>query len=77
MKSWEWERLIRKEGREEGREKTIIDLILRKLAKGKGENQIAEDLAEELGEEPEHVTEICRVIKKLGAVADTDTYLSE
>lgn len=72
MKSWEWERMIWREGREEGREKTIIDLILRKQAKGKSEEQIAEELAEELGEAPEHVTAICRVIKKLGAATDTD-----
>ncbi len=65
MKSWEWERSIR----EEGEERKVIEQTLRKTAKGKSSEQIAEDLEENIS----YIAPICRIIQELGAEADVDS----
>ncbi len=65
MKSWEWERSIR----EEGEERKVIEQTLRKTAKGKSSEQIAEDLEENIS----YIDSICRIIQELGAEADVDS----
>ena len=47
MKSWERERQLKKEGREEGRQDLLVELVCKKLKKGMPVSQIAEDLEEE------------------------------
>ena len=47
MKSWEWEKELKEEGREEGDLKRLISQICKKLAKGKGISVIADELEED------------------------------
>ncbi len=66
MQAWEerlmYEREAREEGREEGREQKLVDLIQKKLEKGKSVEQIADALEET----PERIRKIINELDKKG-----------
>lgn len=63
----------RNEGREEGREEKEIDLVCRKLAKGKGPETIAEELEESL----DKIRHICGIAEKYAPDYDIEKILRE
>lgn len=56
------------QGREQGEKQYLIQMVLRKLQKGKS----AELIAEELGENPETVAHICTAAEKCATMTDTE-----
>ena len=70
LKSWEREKELRKEGREEGDLRRLISQICKKLVKGKDTHTIAEELEED---DDSLVTAIVRVAQDYAPDYDLET----
>ena len=73
MQRWEEIAYAREEGRNEGALKEIIAAVCKKLAKGKSEEQIADELEQRM----ECISPICHVAEKYAPDYDQDAIYQE